>query len=416
MATQSDERTRTSVAKVIEISCESSESFDDAIQRGIAKAADSVHGIRSAWIANQQVTVEKRRGRRIPRRSQGHIRARLSHEAAPTGSVGAANPSVSASSVRAGQRFHQLAAHPEGGFPDALDGLRRDAMGVAMSPSPVTALIAVSCRPRSVELRSPGHECAAPEATRNEASREPRDPRGPLDALIRDLRTREQGLSSREAKRRLVAYGANELVRRRDAAGRGSSPRSSRIRWRCCSGGRRAGLRRLERRVVGVAIVAVIVLNARLRVRPGAAGRARRRGAARLPAAAGDASLATTRRVQVVERASWCPATHARSSEGDRISADARLLEGAVEVDLSTLTGESLPVVRAAGRIADAAPLLERARPRLQRHDLHRRRGAGGRVRDRHADRARPHRRARPSGSRSRAEPARARRSGGSPG
>jgi dodecin len=58
MATQSDERTRTSVAKVIEISCESSESFDDAIQRGIAKAADSVHGIRSAWIANQQVTVE----------------------------------------------------------------------------------------------------------------------------------------------------------------------------------------------------------------------------------------------------------------------------------------------------------------------------------------------------------------------
>jgi dodecin len=58
MATQLEERTRTSVAKVIEISSESSESFEDAIQHGIAKAADSVHGIRSAWVANQQVTVE----------------------------------------------------------------------------------------------------------------------------------------------------------------------------------------------------------------------------------------------------------------------------------------------------------------------------------------------------------------------
>ena len=44
--------------------------------------------------------------------------------------------------------------------------------------------------------------------------------------------------------------------------------------------------------------------------------------------------------------------------EGDRVSADARLLEGAVEVDLSTLTGESLPVLRSAEH-ADAGPLLE---------------------------------------------------------
>ena len=46
-------------------------------------------------------------------------------------------------------------------------------------------------------------------------------------------------------------------------------------------------------------------------------------------------------------------------AEGDRISADARLLEGAVEVDLSTLTGESQPVLRSA-EFADATgPLLE---------------------------------------------------------
>jgi len=42
----------------------------------------------------------------------------------------------------------------------------------------------------------------------------PRDVLEPVDALFRDLRSRPEGLSSREAERRLVAYGANELVRR----------------------------------------------------------------------------------------------------------------------------------------------------------------------------------------------------------
>jgi P-type E1-E2 ATPase len=45
--------------------------------------------------------------------------------------------------------------------------------------------------------------------------------------------------------------------------------------------------------------------------------------------------------------------------EGDRVSADARLIEGGVEVDMSTLTGESLPVYRAADLIGPAASPLE---------------------------------------------------------
>ena len=45
--------------------------------------------------------------------------------------------------------------------------------------------------------------------------------------------------------------------------------------------------------------------------------------------------------------------------EGDRISADARLLEGAVDVDLSTLTGESQPVLRSADLHDTRGPLLE---------------------------------------------------------
>ena len=59
MAVVMDEpTTRASVAKVIEISAESGESFEDAVQHGIAKATETVHGIRSAWIDGQQVKVE----------------------------------------------------------------------------------------------------------------------------------------------------------------------------------------------------------------------------------------------------------------------------------------------------------------------------------------------------------------------
>ena len=51
-------RTTTSVAKVIELSAESSESFEDAVEHGIAKASETVHGIRSAWVESQQVKVQ----------------------------------------------------------------------------------------------------------------------------------------------------------------------------------------------------------------------------------------------------------------------------------------------------------------------------------------------------------------------
>jgi flavin-binding protein dodecin len=46
------------VAKVIEINAESNVSFEDAVQKGITKASDSVHSIRGAWIKEQKVTVE----------------------------------------------------------------------------------------------------------------------------------------------------------------------------------------------------------------------------------------------------------------------------------------------------------------------------------------------------------------------
>lgn len=45
------------VAKVIEINSESSVSFEDAIRLGIAKAAESVHDIKGAWVKEQKVMV-----------------------------------------------------------------------------------------------------------------------------------------------------------------------------------------------------------------------------------------------------------------------------------------------------------------------------------------------------------------------
>jgi flavin-binding protein dodecin len=43
------------VAKTIEVTARSSESFDAAIRDGINKASDTVEDIRQAWVMNQKV-------------------------------------------------------------------------------------------------------------------------------------------------------------------------------------------------------------------------------------------------------------------------------------------------------------------------------------------------------------------------
>ncbi len=47
-----------SVAKVIEITADSTTGFEDAIREGVRKAAESLDDIRAAWVANQEVMVE----------------------------------------------------------------------------------------------------------------------------------------------------------------------------------------------------------------------------------------------------------------------------------------------------------------------------------------------------------------------
>ena len=46
------------VAKVTEISSSSRKSFDDAVKQGIKRASETLDGITSAWVADQQVSVK----------------------------------------------------------------------------------------------------------------------------------------------------------------------------------------------------------------------------------------------------------------------------------------------------------------------------------------------------------------------
>lgn len=48
-----------SIAKVTEITATSATSFEDALQQGLLRASKTLRQIRSAWIKEQQVRVEK---------------------------------------------------------------------------------------------------------------------------------------------------------------------------------------------------------------------------------------------------------------------------------------------------------------------------------------------------------------------
>lgn len=188
------------------------------------------------------------------------------------------------------------------------------------------------------------------------------DSREPLERLLRDLRARPEGLSEREVTRRLEVHGPNELVRRagwdwpRQLLGQFTHPLAL-LLWLA------AALAVLSGTVVlGLAIVAVIVLNAVLAfVQEQQAERAVEALAAYLPARATVIRDGERRTVQARD---LVPGDILVVEEGDRVSADARLLSGGIEVDLSTLTGESLPAFRSA-ELTDVGGTLLTARDLL---------------------------------------------------
>ena len=183
------------------------------------------------------------------------------------------------------------------------------------------------------------------------------DPREPISLLLRDLRARREGLSDREAERRLVAHGPNELRRRggarwpRQLAKQLTHPLAL-LLWLA------GGLAFVGGTpVLGGAIIAVIFLNALFAfVQERQAERSVEALSRYLPQ-----QVAVRRDGErvVIDARGLVPGDVLLLSEGDRISADARLLEGAIDVDLSTLTGESQSVLRSAEFADTVGPLLE---------------------------------------------------------
>jgi calcium-translocating P-type ATPase len=165
------------------------------------------------------------------------------------------------------------------------------------------------------------------------------------------------GLSSREAERRLAAYGRNELIRghgRRwpqELAKQVLHPLAL-LLWLAAVLALVAGTP-----VLAAAIVAVIVLNALFAfVQERQAERAIEALRRYLPQ---QAQVLRDGRRQTVDAALLVPGDILLIGEGDRISADVRLVAGAVDVDLSTLTGESQPVFRSPDLRDEEGPAVE---------------------------------------------------------
>lgn len=178
----------------------------------------------------------------------------------------------------------------------------------------------------------------------------------PIPLLLRDLHTTLRGLSSREAARRLVAYGPNELSRRGGLTWPGELFRQfahplALLLWVA------AALALVTNTaVLAAAIAGVIVLNAGFAFwQEQQAERAVETLKDYLPRRA--TVLRDGRRLGVEVR-ELVPGDVLLIEEGEAISADALLLDGALEVDMSTLTGESTPVERYAGAPDQGGPVL----------------------------------------------------------
>jgi calcium-translocating P-type ATPase len=156
-----------------------------------------------------------------------------------------------------------------------------------------------------------------------------------------------RGRTSREAARRLDQYGPNRVARRGGPSrarelGRQFAHPLALLLWTAAALAVAAG-----NATLAAAIVAVIVLNAVLAF-------AQEAQAERATEALGELLPPQVRvrrdgRVEEVDATVLVPGDVMALAEGDRISADATLLSGAVEVDMSPLTGESEPVGREAG-------------------------------------------------------------------
>ncbi|HEY2502973.1 MAG TPA: cation-transporting P-type ATPase [Mycobacterium sp.] len=182
------------------------------------------------------------------------------------------------------------------------------------------------------------------------------DPEEAADRLLRDLRSTPEGLSTREAERRLLQYGANTLQRRRERRWPAELARQfthplALLLWLA------TGLLLIVgSNIVAAAVVLIIVLNAAFSfAQELQAERAVEELAKYLPQ---HARVERDGAIIEIDATQLVPGDIVLIREGERIAADVRLLNGAVEVDMSALTGESVPVLRSAAMADSNVPLL----------------------------------------------------------
>ena len=182
------------------------------------------------------------------------------------------------------------------------------------------------------------------------------DPEQHLARLLRGLRTSKDGLSTREAARRLAQFGPNELRRRGGRRWPGELARQithplALLLWAAAALSLAVGTT-----TVAVAILIVILLNAAFAfVQELQAERAVEALASYLPQRV---TALRDGQPQELIASEVVPGDVLILAEGDRVAADMRLLSGAIEVDMSALTGESVPTLRSA-KFGDAhVPLL----------------------------------------------------------
>ncbi len=189
----------------------------------------------------------------------------------------------------------------------------------------------------------------------------PFEPTEQIDLLMRDLRSSPQGLSTAEAQRRLIQHGPNELRRRGGRKWPGELARQlihplALLLWLAAVLSFFVGSE-----TVAIAVLLVIALNALFAfVQELQAERAVEALAQFLPAQVRVLRGGKPLEILAVEVVSGDVVL---VQEGDRIAADMRLISGAVEVDLSTLTGESAPALR-------SATLIDPGVPRIAARDL----------------------------------------------
>jgi calcium-translocating P-type ATPase len=182
------------------------------------------------------------------------------------------------------------------------------------------------------------------------------DPLATEHALFDQLRSRREGLSSRDAERRLVAFGSNEIVRHggapwwREVVVQLTHPLAL-LLWAAAALAWAAGTE-----ILSAAIVAVVLLNAAFALlQERQAERAVEALAAYLP---NQVAAVRDGRRRMIDARTLVPGDVIFLEEGVRVPADARLVEGQLQIDTAALTGESVPVTREAGE-PETAVLLE---------------------------------------------------------